>query len=350
MPDPTLIIPGTQATTLKDGDGKVVYNAVRVGIPLLRDSLGGHPKTQWVALMSMRHLPGRLEPVKTSLLPGTTLTPGFVVQTPYALFPKYYEEWPYDWRADLRWNAQRLLADLRARHARGDARANLVGHSQGGLLIVLASKLANAGEFAALAARVALIGSPLAGTMVAVEALLTGSSGLGKKERGLARTMARTWPALYQMLASWPCVCREDGSAYPAGSQLLQPTGWPAADASGIDPDLLLRARDTQAMLTDPLANFGPGIAVRTFMGLSEDTGTRLTRTGDAFGKIVADKTAGDDLVHFQRTLDWGGKPFGYTCYPFGGATRLHGELCCDYTVAASVIHFLNEPAPLPPA
>lgn len=49
MPDPALIIPGTQATTLRDNLGTIVYNAVSVGVPLIPKSLGGYPRTQRVS-------------------------------------------------------------------------------------------------------------------------------------------------------------------------------------------------------------------------------------------------------------------------------------------------------------
>ena len=127
--------------------------AVQVGVPLFPKSLGGRPKSEWVRLMSMEHEPGKIAPVKTSLEPGTTLTAPRVVQTPYNQFPKFYEEWPYDWRADLRFNAGRLLEELRERARGGSPRASLIGHSQGALLVVLASKRADPGEFARLGRR-----------------------------------------------------------------------------------------------------------------------------------------------------------------------------------------------------
>ena len=68
-----LLIPGTQATTLVDQNGTEIYDAVRMGLPLIAKSLGGTPKDEWVAIMSMEHQPGELAPVRTSLKDGTTL-------------------------------------------------------------------------------------------------------------------------------------------------------------------------------------------------------------------------------------------------------------------------------------
>lgn len=152
MPIRTLLVPGTQATTLVDRDNNtVVYNAVRAAMNQLPPgdqfiTVNNRTPEQLGALLSMKHTSGRLPPTATSLEPGTELIPGDVVQTPYNELPDH-ESFPYDWRADLRFNANRLLRRLRAG---ADVRWNLIGHSQGGLLIVLASKmLDNQHEFAA---------------------------------------------------------------------------------------------------------------------------------------------------------------------------------------------------------
>lgn len=349
MPDPVLIIPGTQATTLRDQNGATVYNAVAVGVPLIPKSLGGRPRAQWVPLMSMGSTPGRLAPAATSLLPGTRLDPGVVVQSPYNLFPKFWEEWPYDWRADLRWNAGRLLDELRARRAGGSPRASLVGHSQGGLIIVIAGKLAAPGELARLVSRVVLVGAPLAGTTSAAAALVLGSDSLGQKDRLLALQMARTWPAIYQMLPSWPCVVDPQGDPLRAAQQLLQPGGWPADGGPPVPQDMLDRALAVQKMLVNPFEGFGPGISVTTIMGANQATGQTLVRTGGAITGLVTQKASGDTLVPFQRTLDWGGNPFRFTVIPFAGQTRPHAELCCDVGVAPFIVGRIQAPAPPPP-
>jgi pimeloyl-ACP methyl ester carboxylesterase len=350
MPDPVLIIPGTQATTLRDQANRVVYNAVTVSLPLVAKSLGGYPKSQWRPLMSMEYAPGELAPRRTSLLAGTTLAAGEVLLSPYALFPKYWAEWPYDWREDIRRNAARLLDDLRARAARGDARASLVGHSQGGVIVVVASKLAAPGEFARLVSRVVLVGAPLAGSLRAVEALVMGNASLGKDTQPIARAIARTWPSIYQMLPAWPCVTDAAGTPLPAGQQLLSMGGWPAGSNEGITEDMLERGRAVQALLASPFDGFGPGISVTTIMGVNQQTGVRLERTGNTFTRIVPQSNAGDTLVPYQATMDRGGNPFRYTVIPFGQGTRPHAELCCDYSVKARIESRINEPAPHLPA
>lgn len=344
----TLLIPGTQATCLEDLNATIVYNAVRVEVGLQKNELGGRPISEWVRLLSMEHAEGVLDPVKTTLEPGSALRPGPVVVTPYQLFPHAYEEWPYDWRADVRWNAIRLLHELRARRAAGAGRFNLIGHSQGGLMIVLASKRAEPGEFANLVARVVLVGAPLAGTLRAVEALVFGHGSLGEDQRALARQMARTWPAIYQMLPAWRCVVDDHGTTLPEGEQLLSLTGWPASENAGITEDMLSRARKTQVLLRDPFANFGPGILVRVVMGVNKTTGQVLVKKNGAFVAITEIPKSGDSLTHYAETMKWGGDSFAYTVAPYGGGTEAHAFLCADETVAEHIKHFLSVPVPDP--
>ena len=104
MPDRTLLVPGTQATTLVDQNGTTVYNAVRVSIGLQKDDLGGRPPSEWQALLSQEHTPGELAPTRTSLLPGVEIHPGPVVRTPYDVMFTFSDPWPYDWRSDIRYN------------------------------------------------------------------------------------------------------------------------------------------------------------------------------------------------------------------------------------------------------
>jgi pimeloyl-ACP methyl ester carboxylesterase len=344
----TLLIPGTQATCLEDQRHTVCYNAVRVELGLQKSELGGRPIAEWVELLSMEHSDGVLEPSKTTLEPGSRLLPGPVVVTPYQLFPRAYEEWAYDWRADLRLNAIRLLDEMRMRRAAGEERFNLIGHSQGGLLIVLASKRADPGEFARLVARVVLVGAPLAGTMRAVEPLVFGHASLGEAQRPLALQMARTWPAIYQMLPAWPCVVDDHGTPLPEGEQLLTLTGWPTAEAAGVTEDMLSRARKTQVLLHDPFANFGTGIRVRVVMGVNRDTGRSLVKEDGRFRSIPMEKRAGDGLVHYGETMKWGGSSFGFTVAPYGGRTEAHAMLCADETVAEHIKQFLAVPVPDP--
>jgi pimeloyl-ACP methyl ester carboxylesterase len=342
MADRTLLVPGTQATNLLDQHGNRVYNVVRVNIGLTRKDLGKDPAA-WVPVLSMEHAPGQLAPVKTSLRPGTQVRTGSVARTPYEAFPASYKPWAYDWRCDLRHNAEKLL-DLLHAEKPAAGRWNLVGHSQGGLLIVTASKLLNdPARWESLVARVALLGAPLAGTMRATEALYFGSEELGKTERSFARALSRTWPALYQMLPSWDAILGPTSEPLPAASQLLDLGGW--LEAEGVTADFLQRARELQALLRDPGAGFGGCRAVAIMTSNQPTTVSMVRRLLD--GREVLDTPGhggGDSLVPFERTRTWGGAAFEPLILLVPGNVRAHAFLGIDEEIAAFIERFFAKP------
>jgi len=349
--DRTLLIPGTQATSLVDQHGTVVYNAVRVSLGLQSDELGGRPPGAWRRLLSVRHRVGGWKPIRTSLEPGTEIVPHSVVGTPYDRMLSFARAWPYDWRLDIRYNAQLLLEHLRANKP-ADGRFNLIGHSQGGLVIVMASKLTfDIHEFSRLVARVVLVGSPLAGTMRAAEALLWGSEGLGADHAAAAREMALTWPALYQMLPAWKAVRRRDGDAAPDGQQLLELGGWPGAFGDGVQADLLLRARASAALLHGPFARLGSGTMAMALLGKWQLTPVEVTRAGGALptDPVYARREQGDDLVPYRSTLEWGGAPYAERVVALTGTPEAHAFLCNDPEVLDLTRRFLRAEAPAPP-
>lgn len=351
MPDRTLLVPGTQASTLADQNGTPVYNAVRVSLGLQKDELGGRPPDEWQALLSMEHAPGSLEPVRTSLLGGVEIHASGVVRTPYDRMLAFSEPWPYDWRGDIRYNARLLLDHLRVNKP-ADGRWNLIGHSQGGLLIVAASALTlSLPEFGRLVARVILVGAPLAGTMRATEAILWGSEGLGGANIDAARGMARTWPALHQMLPSWNAVVDPAGNPAPEDQQFVRPGGWPGPWGVGIQPDMLQRAVEFQDMVHGPFSRM-TGVATLAVLGNRQLSPVTVTRTGDRLPddrKSMANQK-GDSLVPYARTLDWGGQPYANRVMAFTGKVERHAMLCADEDVIDATRRFIAQPAPPPPA
>lgn len=342
MADRTLLVPGTQATNLLDQDGGRVYNAVRVNVGLTKKDLGKDPAT-WVPLLSMEHAPGQLAPVRTSLRKKTEVRTGSVLKTPYEAFPRSFKSWPYDWRCDLRHNAENLLELLEGEKP-SDGRWNLVGHSQGGLVIVAASKmLDDPARFEGLVARVALLGAPLAGTMRAADALCFGSEELGKNEQAFARALARTWPALYQMLPSWDAILDATDRPLPATGQLLELGGWP--EPEGVTGDLLKRARELQAMLRDPFAQFGGTRAV-AIMTSNKPTKLTMVRLAAVGGDVFEREThqGGDSLVPFDQTRSWGGTPFDAFVLHVPGNVRAHAFLGIDEEIAAFIDRFFGQP------
>lgn len=351
MADRTLLIPGTQATSLQDQNGTVVYNAVRVGLGLNGDELGGRPPEEWGRVMGVQTPPDGWAPSRTSLEPGTAILPHSVVGAAYDRMMAFADPWPYDWRLDMRHNARQLLDFMRANKP-ANGRFNLIGHSQGGLVIVLASKLTfDLNEFSRLVARVILVGCPLAGTMRATEALLWGSEGLGSDRAKEAREMAVTWPALYQMLPSWRAVEKKKDEPLGEEVQFLQPGGWPPPFDQGIQADLLKRGREAAALLAGPLARFGTGTMSMSFLGKRQMTPVALRRTAAG---LPDDRSAmrnqqGDSLVPYAKTLAWGGTAFADQVVALTGKPNAHGMLCNDLEVLDMTQRFLEAPAPPAP-
>ena len=342
MADVNLLVPGTQATNLVTATRKRVYNAVRVNIGLTKTDLGNDPAA-WVPLLSLAHTPGQLAPTRTTLQPGTEIKAGNVLLTPYESFSSAYEMYPYDWRCDIRHNAQELLDHLDAEQPAG-GRWNLMGHSQGALVIVAASKLLDDPDrFDELVNKVVLLGSPLAGTMRAADALTVGSEDLGKNERTFALQAARTWPSLFQMLPSWPAVLDPARNPRPPAQQLLQLGGYP--DPGGITDDILLRARETQDLLREPVAKMG-GAKVMTVLTSNKATKAQVVRRVlngvDGFSDEIFQ--TGDSLVPYQRTLDWGDDPFRNTVVQVTGSVRAHAFLGIDEEIAALIDNFVGSP------
>ncbi|MDZ7778523.1 MAG: hypothetical protein U5R14_01115 [Gemmatimonadota bacterium] len=351
MPDHTLLVPGTQATSLWDQHETVVYNAVRVSLGLHGDEMGGRPPEEWERLLSLEQRPDSWKPTRTSLEPGTEVTTKSVVGTPYERMLSFAEPWPYDWRMDVRYNAQLLLEHMRANKPR-DGRFNLIGHSQGGLVIILASKLTfDINEFSRLVARVVLVGAPLAGALRAAEALLWGSEGLGSEHRVAARGMALTWPALYQMLPAWKAVVGPDAEPASDEQQLMHDGGWPGRFGQGIQSDLLLRAREAATLLSGPFARMGSGTMAMALLGKRQLTPVEVRREGDALPpeQEYARREQGDNLVPYRATLEWGGPPYGDRVVKLTGSPEAHAFLCNDPEVLDATRRFLRADAPPPP-
>ena len=345
----TLLVPGTQATTLRDHRGKTVYNAVRVQLLVGRGDIGDRDPDELGKLMGMEHAPGRLKPVRTSLEDDTHVVKGDVLRTPYDGLPA--TDWfRYDWRADLRFNANRLLQFLRD-EAEPGIRWNLIGHSQGGLLIVLASKLARSPrEFASMVGRVVLVGSPLAGTVRAVEAILFGRADLGKENLPGLLAAARTWPAIYQMLPVWRAAVRADGSPRPPAEQFIYPGGWGdlVNAANPIQADLLLRARETQALLTGPFSHLVPAIDTLTIMGWRQRTPISVPLGDDGYIQKYKNQK-GDGLVPERITTRHIGDPTSDRRKTYEGRIKAHAMLCSDPDVQDLIGEFFEQPLlPLP--
>lgn len=346
---PTLLVPGTQATSLRDKDG-TVYNAVRVQLFIGKEDVGNRTPDQVGDLLSMEHVPGRLSPTKTTLEADNFVARGSVLRVPYDGLPVDIW-WRYDWRADLRWNAKKLLTTLRE-ESHGGQRWNLIGHSQGGLIILLASKLADSPrEFASMVGRVALVGAPIAGTVRALEAILFGREDLGADRLEGLLAAARTWPALYQMLPSWAAALDNNGDERPPDKQFTVPGGWGALmnGKHPIQEDLLARARETQALLTGPFSHLG-SVDTLTVMGKHQKTPINVRLKGSVYEKKYGNQK-GDSLVPEKITQRHLGDPVHDRRLILTKPVKAHAMLCIDPDVQSTIGTFFEQPLlPLPAA
>ena len=343
MPNANLLIPGTGGITLRDSRGRDLGYPVHMRLGIAVDALLGIGPERLVELLSMEHRPGQWAPVKTTLVPGLSILPHQAIEAAYNQVPASFNRFLYDWRCDLRYSAGQLLDFLHERRP-VNGRWNLVGHSQGGLLIVLASKLLPPGEFAELVASATLVGAPLAGTLNAAVALLNGDQ-MGMAASAVFRRILRTWPALYQMFPTWRAVV-EGGAPAPPLLQLTSPEGW--IPHPGIEPDFLGRALEVRGMLRDPLAGMVGDVRVAVLMARNRPTRLFLPRVAGALPSPVGpihpqDATAGDTLVPVGETLRWGGPALHPFVQLFDGTVREHSFLLADPLVGQRV-RFLVRP------
>ncbi len=334
MPNANLLVPGTGGITLEDADGNDVGWPVLMRLKGVIRGVQGKSDEELVELLGMDHRPGQLAPVKTSLQPNVSLHPGRVLRVAYNQLQRDVNQFLYDWRADLRHSAGQLLDFLRDRKPEG-GRWNLVGHSQGGLLIILASKLLEEeDEFSRYVASATLVAAPAAGTLNAAEAILVGDNA-GARLAPVMRRTIRMWPAIYQMLPMWPAVVDSDEEPVADEHQLTDTGGWPGVE--GIQEDLLLRAREAHSLLRDPLS-FMEEVDVRFFWAENRDTRTAIRRpTSGPLGWEPVRIEKGDTLVPFATTLRTIGTEHGPRVTRFPAPCEPHAYLCCDDGVISRV-------------
>lgn len=330
MSNSNLLVPGTGGITLMTNDGEDIGWPVMMRLRGIIHGIQGKSRAELIELASMEHRPGQIAPVRTSLKPGTSLQPGHVLRVAYNQVQDF-NQFLYDWRADLRHSASQLLDFLTQRRPSG-GKWNIAGHSQGGLLIILASKmLPGTRDFSKMVANVTLVGTPVAGTLNAAEALILGNNA-GKKLAPAMRKIIRTWPGIYQQLPAWSAVVKADGSPAASSRQLMEAQGWPGID---VPADLLLRARQARKLLKNPFSHM-EGVDARFFWAKNRKTVTTIrVPTSGALRWKPASASKGDTLVPYRTTLLTIGAPahaphtsvFTAPCLP-------HAYLLNDATVS----------------
>lgn len=303
MADTTLLIPGT-------GGLKLLRNGADLGYPVQLQgeafllSQAGSGLGEIEPLLSMQHRPGQRAPVKTSLLAGVEVSAGPVLSLAYREVPGVLP-FRYDWRGDIVYSAQRLVEFLEERKPAG-GKWRLVAHSQGGLVAVAASKLlaarhgGDATAFSDLVRRLVLVGVPLYGTLNAAHALVRGEQ-LGEAVSPAFQKIARTWPALYQMLPDFRGALRlPDGRPAPSG--FLDAAAW--SGYSDVSAELLARALETkQRYLRRPLEKMAQ-VQVSIVLATNRATWDHAVLKVDRSIEFPNRAASGDSLVPSVPTMN----------------------------------------------
>ncbi|HET6283130.1 MAG TPA: hypothetical protein VFH73_19385 [Polyangia bacterium] len=285
-------------------------------------------------------------PTKTTLQAGSAVGPGQVLDLVYNQFGDY-ERFVYDFRADIRHSGERLLAHLIDNQPTGE-RWRIACHSQGGLVVAVASKLCaqqNTDDdraFAKLVSHVAFVAVPFYGTVSAAAGLLSGED-LSAGFASSFKTIAHTWPSLHQMLPVWPGSVRlKNGAAVSnAAFNTMDPAAWPGAN---IDPAMLSRARDTRTQfLNSPLSRMN-GVKKRILMSRAWSTSNHLV-IENGVASIAPPEEPGDTLVPATTTYGMEAKVEKEVTHQFGsgGDTMKHFALSVDPFVASEVASFFNQ-------
>jgi len=341
MSDHLLLIPGTSGNKLLlDGvdlgwPGLLSAEAWLCGANVFDVMLAklGVSTEELIAVLSMEFADvNSAAPTKTTLKAGSAVAPGAVLGAAYNQFQDA-TPFTYDWRSDLRDNAQKLLTFLETNKPTG-GKWKIVAHSQGGLLVPIAAHLAgvrggvtNASAFSALVSHVGFCAVPFHGCINAADALANGS-GLAADFQGAFRKVVATWPAIYQMLASYP------GSA--PNATLLDAVAWPAGV---VDPALLARAADThRTYFRFPLV-FLNGVKVRISLSMGHPTHDAASFVGTTL--LPSGQEPGDTLVPYTSTTAAMTDAERQAVLGFHGPTAEHSLLLNDPAVASDLRQFL---------
>jgi pimeloyl-ACP methyl ester carboxylesterase len=159
-----------------------------------------------------------------------------------------YVRFPYDWRLSNRYNARKLqetvepvLERFRSRSGHADAKLVFIGHSMGGLVARYYVDVLGGHE---LTAKVITLGTPHRGALNALVSLVNGvRKGFGPIGVDLTQ-LARSLPALYQLLPEYACIESERGLLKTTETALPDIDEKMVADAMRFHEELRTGAED----------------------------------------------------------------------------------------------------------
>jgi alpha-beta hydrolase superfamily lysophospholipase len=202
--------------------------------------------------------------------------------------PVNYVRFPYDWRLSNRYNAKQLrqavepvLERFRSVRGHGDAKLVFVGHSMGGLVARYYTDVLGGHE---ITAKVITLGTPHRGAVNALDSLVNGvRKGIGPIGLDLT-ALARSLPALHQLLPEYACIESANG--------LLKTTETTLPD---LDTAMVADAMRFHDELRDGAAANAQHYAAHPILARTQPTAT-TARIVD--GKIESIRTIRNDQGH----------------------------------------------------
>ena len=181
----------------------------------------------------------------------------------------------YDWRLSNRASARALKARIepvlerfRAEPGHADAKVVFIGHSMGGLVARYYVDVLGGHE---ITRKVITLGTPHRGAANALESLVNGvSKGWGPVKVDLT-TMARSMPALFQLLPEYACIESTDGLRKTTEVTLPELDAAMVSDAMQFHDELSAGAEA-----------HGTGYAVHPILARTQPTWTTATHRGRA--------------------------------------------------------------------
>ena len=220
-------------------------------------------------------IPGLWSPIKGYTALTNLFTNRFGVTLPTGMPAGNMLSLPYDWRLSNVVAARRLKALVdqvlpKWRRTHPDAKLVLACHSMGGLVARWFLEVLGGAE---LTRWLITFGTPYAGALNALDTLVNGTSkGLGPLRKDLT-ALVRSFPSMYELLPTYPCVGRGDGRP-------LQPL---STDACGLDTGMIAAAKEFHDTIASRIAARGGSTPydVLAVKGIEQPTSQSALWTGE---------------------------------------------------------------------
>jgi|GEM_PF-832377 pimeloyl-ACP methyl ester carboxylesterase len=358
MANKLLIVPGMTGCKLLLNDEDVGWPSELTLKAILAGEAGGFgfkldslKPDSIVETLSMEYLPdsAQWQPMRTTLKANSEIKPGPTLELAYNQLTDF-GFFEYDWRADIR-ESGRLLMEYLKQNMPENGQWKIIGHSLGGLVTIVASKLYarenndSDTAFSQLASHVVLLASPLDGTMVAADAIINGDN-LSGGFSTYFKEIVRTWPSLHQMLPAWYWSVKKivNGAEIDDDYCLQDDAPWIASKPE-ISLSMLQRARDARKdFFRAPLSRMN-NVKTKIIMSRAWATNNHVVR--DALNNLTVSNAGepGDTSVPEETVRKMAEQIELDRMLSFGDdkETQKHALVGCDPVIAAAVKDFFNQ-------